>query len=52
MASRGGTRPDGSDGSDHWHRESIAWQYKIRYDSAFDTSNALDSVANTWSYAK
>ncbi|BFZ09994.1 hypothetical protein BsWGS_13033 [Bradybaena similaris] len=29
MASRGGYRPEGSDGSDHWHRESIAWQYKI-----------------------
>ncbi|XP_005097686.1 protein jagunal homolog 1 [Aplysia californica] len=29
MASRGGHRPEGSDGSDHWHRESIAWQYKI-----------------------
>ncbi|CAL1539869.1 unnamed protein product [Lymnaea stagnalis] len=29
MTSRGGIRPEGSDGSDHWHRESIAWQYKI-----------------------
>jgi len=25
-----GKRPDGTDGSDHWHRESVAWQYKIR----------------------
>ncbi|KAH3729709.1 protein jagunal homolog 1-like [Dreissena polymorpha] len=24
-----GKRPDGTDGSDHWHRESVAWQYKI-----------------------
>lgn len=29
MASKYGTRPVGSDGSDHWHRESIAWQYKV-----------------------
>ncbi|XP_076444958.1 protein jagunal homolog 1-like isoform X2 [Babylonia areolata] len=29
MASKYGSRPAGSDGSDHWHRESIAWQYKI-----------------------
>lgn len=29
MASKFGTRPTGSDGSDHWHRESIAWQYKV-----------------------
>ncbi|KAL8568828.1 hypothetical protein ACOMHN_035591 [Nucella lapillus] len=29
MASKYGARPTGSDGSDHWHRESIAWQYKI-----------------------
>lgn len=31
MASKYGNRPVGSDGSDHWHRESIAWQYKVRY---------------------
>lgn len=24
-----GSRPAGTDGSDHWHRESVAWQYKI-----------------------
>ncbi|KAL4233308.1 granulocyte colony-stimulating factor signaling pathway [Mactra antiquata] len=24
-----GKRPTGTDGSDHWHRESVAWQYKI-----------------------
>ncbi|XP_060588149.1 protein jagunal homolog 1-like [Ruditapes philippinarum] len=24
-----GARPAGTDGSDHWHRESVAWQYKI-----------------------
>lgn len=29
MASRGGDRPEGTDGSDHWHRESIAWQHKV-----------------------
>ncbi|KAH9492298.1 hypothetical protein Btru_024614 [Bulinus truncatus] len=29
MASRAGFRPEGSDGSDHWHRESIAGQYII-----------------------
>jgi len=29
MSSWGGERPEGSDGSDHWHRESIAWQHKV-----------------------
>ncbi|WAR07925.1 JAGN1-like protein [Mya arenaria] len=29
MSSSSGKRPDGTDGSDHWHRESVAWQYKI-----------------------
>jgi len=29
MSSRTGYRPEGSDGSDHWHRESIAWQHKV-----------------------
>ena len=29
MSSKDGYRPEGSDGSDHWHRESIAWQHKV-----------------------
>ncbi|KAL5009817.1 hypothetical protein ScPMuIL_012122 [Solemya velum] len=29
MSSSYGSRPKGSDGSDFWHRESIAWQYKM-----------------------
>ncbi|XP_061176340.1 protein jagunal-like isoform X1 [Saccostrea echinata] len=29
MASKYGPRPVGTDGSDHWHRESVAWQYKF-----------------------
>ncbi|XP_046552800.1 protein jagunal-like [Haliotis rubra] len=29
MASKFGKRPEGSDGSDFWHRESIAGQYKV-----------------------
>ncbi|XP_064617846.1 protein jagunal homolog 1-B-like [Liolophura sinensis] len=29
MRSQKGARPTGTDGSDFWHRESIAWQYKI-----------------------
>ncbi|XP_060069665.1 protein jagunal homolog 1-like [Ylistrum balloti] len=28
MASKYGSRPTGTDGSDFWHRESVAWQYK------------------------
>lgn len=28
MASMGGVRPSGTDGSDFWHRESIAWQHR------------------------
>ncbi|KAL3883377.1 hypothetical protein ACJMK2_029649 [Sinanodonta woodiana] len=29
MASAHGPRAVGTDGSDHWHRESVAWQYRI-----------------------
>ncbi|KAK3097043.1 hypothetical protein FSP39_005834 [Pinctada imbricata] len=29
MASKYGSRPAGTDGSDFWHRESVAWQYKF-----------------------
>ncbi|ESO93275.1 hypothetical protein LOTGIDRAFT_216100 [Lottia gigantea] len=29
MSSMLGARPEGTDGSDHWHRESIAWQYRL-----------------------
>ncbi|KAK6170225.1 hypothetical protein SNE40_018671 [Patella caerulea] len=29
MSTNFGSRPGGTDGSDHWHRESIAWQYKV-----------------------
>lgn len=41
MASKDGHRPEGSDGSDHWHRESIAWQYKVSSINKFRLKLAL-----------
>ena len=30
MASRGGTRPAGTDGNDYLHREKVASRYELR----------------------
>ena len=35
MASKYGSRPTGTDGSDFWHRESVAWRHKMRYFSVY-----------------
>ncbi|XP_029658489.1 protein jagunal isoform X1 [Octopus sinensis] len=44
MASMTGGRPAGSDGSDFWHRESIAWQHKQSVQDCFEPKRKVDTV--------